>query len=975
MQNVGGEIPGGPRGAPVGGDVGRRAAPSASWTARVGMRRLATAAAAVVISAVATLVALDAPPRDDVWAAASPPSLAWWLQPLETDAPSRLLKLHGGAPLLARAGDGARLFAMSRAADVAVSDDHGATWRLVEAKDPSNDARRFLDRYGPPFLLAFSDAATGVVSFRDSDGRATSLLTEDGGRTWRLLGDNGIDFDEVAFGADGAGMGRSGAELVCTRDGGRSWTRWNAGWQERRARRPSFKDQAKSVPNAAARPPASFKTLQVVGDGVGTWCVVVRVDGAVEADVARGAGFEYVRTESHPLGVVVRAVRRDGTLATSTPSGGSAGRTGAPELSALHDVVRPGRRADGPPGRGPIVRGAGPASESALVVDDVGVVWTRSTAGAWRSAGAAPLAEIVAAADGGFVAATLCGGLARSTDGGATWQARTARSRASRDAADLDGAFAALWDVDADTGRFTLRPLDGASVRAASFDGAPRKAPPPWLYVALAAAVGALATQFRRGGDARGDARRRVGVSDHGSTDRPLEPGDFDAVGLGELATKLGDFIRNRATKGPLSIAIEGKWGSGKSSLMNLLRAELESKLCPVVWFNAWHHRSESNLLRALYAHVRKAAFIPAWDLRDFRGPKFRLGLLAARFGRRLRESPAGTLAVIALFAASITLIAARGIPETLAALGLGATSPESPWWDRLAALVPLGLAFFSGAVPTVRGLQTFGLHPAELFKKLRRDAGAPADAEFRVAFAAEFRDVLGRLGKDQKLVVFIDDLDRCEPPEAAAMLETVNYLMTAGPCVVVAGFDPDYVQACVRIAYRNVATELHRRSGGAAADADLATERFARNFLEKLVNLSEPVPTPDALQAGAILAGAAPRAATLAPAVRRGGGATARVLKAATAALATVVALAIGLQATLAYLDADREAARKREIAERASTAPRPATPAFSPEPEASGPASDRRAAAPSAAPASADAAPSPTPGRASTPGPVRPA
>ena len=58
----------------------------------------------------------------------------------------------------------------------------------------------------------------------------------------------------------------------------------------------------------------------------------------------------------------------------------------------------------------------------------------------------------------------------------------------------------------------------------------------------------------------------------------------------------------------PLTIAVTGEWGSGKSSLMNLLRVDLRRYGFRPVWFNAWHHQKEENLLASLLEMVRSQA-------------------------------------------------------------------------------------------------------------------------------------------------------------------------------------------------------------------------------------------------------------------------------------------------------------------------------------------------------------------------------
>jgi hypothetical protein len=69
-------------------------------------------------------------------------------------------------------------------------------------------------------------------------------------------------------------------------------------------------------------------------------------------------------------------------------------------------------------------------------------------------------------------------------------------------------------------------------------------------------------------------------VADWTVTDAPLRPGDLDSLDFTPMALGLSRFIRNPKTQPPVTIAIEGEWGQGKSSVMSLLRGDLECDEC-----------------------------------------------------------------------------------------------------------------------------------------------------------------------------------------------------------------------------------------------------------------------------------------------------------------------------------------------------------------------------------------------------------
>jgi hypothetical protein len=108
-----------------------------------------------------------------------------------------------------------------------------------------------------------------------------------------------------------------------------------------------------------------------------------------------------------------------------------------------------------------------------------------------------------------------------------------------------------------------------------------RRYPAPLYYVIVAAVFGLCLWGWRRS-RASATVTSRRSIADHGVADRPLTSGEFDALNFGPLVAGLSQFLRNRQTIGPLTLAVTGAWGSGKSSFMQLLRENLETASRPV---------------------------------------------------------------------------------------------------------------------------------------------------------------------------------------------------------------------------------------------------------------------------------------------------------------------------------------------------------------------------------------------------------
>jgi hypothetical protein len=137
--------------------------------------------------------------------------------------------------------------------------------------------------------------------------------------------------------------------------------------------------------------------------------------------------------------------------------------------------------------------------------------------------------------------------------------------------------------------------------------------------------------------------------------------------------------------------------------------------------------------------------------------------------------------------------------------------------------------------------LKAFNVNPAALIKQAAgsasiRDLGEKTS--LRMAFANEFNDVTRALDH-YRLVIFIDDLDRCNPGSVTQILESVNFLTSAGECFVVMGLAKAQVAASVGLSFKDVAEEL-----GDGADAKEKRRVYAQQYLRKLINLEVRVPT-----------------------------------------------------------------------------------------------------------------------------------
>lgn len=94
------------------------------------------------------------------------------------------------------------------------------------------------------------------------------------------------------------------------------------------------------------------------------------------------------------------------------------------------------------------------------------------------------------------------------------------------------------------------------------------------------------------------------------SADRPIMSADQDMLGRGRFARRVAEVINGARQREESSVlAIVGPWGSGKSSVIKLARAELEAlnpswKICTA---NPWAPPDVSSLIAELLAAIRTA--------------------------------------------------------------------------------------------------------------------------------------------------------------------------------------------------------------------------------------------------------------------------------------------------------------------------------------------------------------------------------
>lgn len=291
-------------------------------------------------------------------------------------------------------------------------------------------------------------------------------------------------------------------------------------------------------------------------------------------------------------------------------------------------------------------------------------------------------------------------------------------------------------------------------------------------------------------------------------------PSPIDQLDVAPIVEALSRVLNDPGTALPLSVAMTGRWGSGKSSAMLQLERRLttpteQDRMWIPVWFDAWRFQGRDALwvgiARAIYRHGL------AQQGSAVRRLRFRLRLARRRLG----------LPRMATYAAVSTLAASWIVASTVHG------SSNSTW--QMLTNVGAAVTGVVGAITIVKELGDPFRHLAGLLGRTPSPSGPTDRAEHDIGC------LIATLTADgSALVLFLDDLDRCPAEVIRESLVCVAEVFGRGlgdRVVFVLGVDMDLVVSVVENELTPVRDALARvnpeRSG-----------LLGRHFVEKIFQL-----------------------------------------------------------------------------------------------------------------------------------------
>ena len=278
-----------------------------------------------------------------------------------------------------------------------------------------------------------------------------------------------------------------------------------------------------------------------------------------------------------------------------------------------------------------------------------------------------------------------------------------------------------------------------------------------------------------------------------------------DYLNFGEVSQIVTEILETEAML-PVSIGIFGNWGAGKSSLLNLIEQQIKPHEWIVIKFDAWLYQgfddARTALLETIANHLIQAAKNKETILQKSKN------LLARIDGLRL----AGWLAEGAALAA--------GFPT------FGLVS-------KIFGTAQNALDGIQDATESKQVVET-GKEIVDSGRKLIAPQKQQTPPQQIDEFRKEYGEILQDLGK--KLVIVIDNLDRCLPANAIQTLEAIRLFLFLNRTAFIIAADEEMIRHSVAEHYKDL------------------SYRHQIDYLDKLIQIPIRVPKAGVLEIRAYL-------------------------------------------------------------------------------------------------------------------------
>lgn len=302
-----------------------------------------------------------------------------------------------------------------------------------------------------------------------------------------------------------------------------------------------------------------------------------------------------------------------------------------------------------------------------------------------------------------------------------------------------------------------------------------------------------------------------------------------DQLNYARFADAFATLVRNPEAKTPITIGVYGQWGSGKSFLMKkiieVLKGDQPTRPATlaggisetfkglfskqtnsqvetiIIEFNAWVYSGSAHLWASLVTHLYR-------EIERYFGVRAHYHRLIKAFRRFIPKS--------------ISVFLFYAIPALLIGLFIGFGNIQESWEAANLAIKAVGVSVVGGSLVATlpvlwSALREFAdtlfmsraVNLQQLASKpdFRDQIGIMADIKSEIGFIGHLLETRNKR-QQTRVVLFIDDLDRCEHRKAVEVLQAIMLLLAdrdGSPFVIFLGIDARVIVRAVEEHYGDV--------------------------------------------------------------------------------------------------------------------------------------------------------------------------
>lgn len=261
--------------------------------------------------------------------------------------------------------------------------------------------------------------------------------------------------------------------------------------------------------------------------------------------------------------------------------------------------------------------------------------------------------------------------------------------------------------------------------------------------------------------------------------ERPIEKKEDDKLNRYRFSSSLAKSILEWNGAGSLVLALNGKWGSGKSSVINLAKSDIEAaaeKAPTIIEFNPWLFSGDEKMNEHFFSEISKELKIRNTSPNDIKiANKFRMYSQLLNF-IPTQSNAASTAKTILVITAILGLSAQQALQLLNLSIGHNILLP-------IISICLLSCSLITGLMNKM----------ADFF-----DKRSAVNAKTVLSFKEEIKKFLQK--RENKILIIIDDIDRLTPEEVRILFKLIKINSDFPNVIYLLSFDREVVKHALAV-------------------------------------------------------------------------------------------------------------------------------------------------------------------------------